>query len=130
MKARLNNEHIISLLNLISSNWKFITTLYLFIIISISLYPHEGISHNETIHDKFYHFIAYLFLTIPVSLNKPKYFFSLYLFFIVLGGFVEFLQPYFNRKQELADLIANILGIFIGAFTGHLLREKYFKPKN
>ena len=121
---------IVSLLNLISSNWKFVTVISLFIITSISLYPHEEISPIETIHDKFYHVIAYLFLTIPVSLNKPKYFFLLYLFFILLGGFIEFLQPHFNRQQELADFIANIFGIFTGALTGHFIREKYLKQKN
>ena len=121
---------IVSLLNLISSNWKFVTVISLFIITSISLYPHEEISPIETIHDKFYHVNAYLFLTIPVSLNKPKYFFLLYLFFILLGGFIEFLQPHFNRQQELADFIANILGIFTGALAGHFIREKYLKLKN
>ena len=121
---------IASLLNFISSNWKFVTAISLFIITSISLYPHEEISPIETIHDKFYHVIAYLFLTIPVSLNKPKYFFLLYLFFILLGGFIEFLQPHFNRQQELADFIANIFGIFTGALAGHFIREKYLKQKN
>lgn len=121
---------IVSLLNFISSNWKFVTVISLFIITSISLYPHEEISPIETIHDKFYHVIAYLFLTIPVSLNKPKYFFLLYLFFILLGGFIEFLQPHFNRQQELADFIANIFGIFTGALAGHFIREKYLKQKN
>ena len=121
---------IVSLLNYISSNWKFVTVIFLFIITSISLYPHEEISPIETIHDKFYHVIAYLFLTIPVSLNKPKYFFLLYLFFILLGGFIEFLQPHFNRQQELADFIANIFGIFTGALAGHFIREKYLKQKN
>ena len=121
---------IASLLNFISSNWKFVTAISLFIITSISLYPHEEISPIETIHDKFYHVIAYLFLTIPVSLNKPKYFFLLYLFFILLGGFIEFLQPHFNRQQELADFIANIFGIFTGALAGHFMREKYLKQKN
>ena len=121
---------IVSLLNFISSNWKFVTVISLFIITSISLYPHEEVSPIETIHDKFYHVIAYLFLTIPVSLNKPKYFFLLYLFFILLGGFIEFLQPHFNRQQELADFIANIFGIFTGALAGHFIREKYLKQKN
>ena len=121
---------IASLLNFISSNWKFVTAISLFIITSIYLYPHEEISPIETIHDKFYHVIAYLFLTIPVSLNKPKYFFLLYLFFILLGGFIEFLQPHFNRQQELADFIANIFGIFTGALAGHFIREKYLKQKN
>ena len=121
---------IVSLLNSISSNWKFATIISLLIVTSISLYPHEEISHNETIHDKFYHVIAYLILTIPVSLNKPKHFFLLYLFFILLGGFIEFIQPHFNRQQELADFIANIFGIFIGALAGHFIREKYLKQKN
>ena len=116
-----------SLLNFVSFNWKILTIIFLVIIVCLSLNPLQEPNYHESIHDKLYHIVAYLFLSIPISLKRPKYYLLSYLIFILLGGLIELLQPYFNRQQELADFIANIFGISIGAFLGSFARKRYFK---
>ncbi len=52
---------------------------------------------------------------------------KLWLFAIVgmvaLGGFIELLQPYFNRSGEWLDFVADTVGVGLGAVAGLLFRH-------
>jgi VanZ family protein len=41
--------------------------------------------------------------------------------YIILGGLIEFVQPYVNRYGELLDFMANLSGVIIGSLIGILL---------
>ena len=79
-------------------------------------------------NDKLYHFIAYLFLVLPIGYAQPKYTF-LYLFTLILiSGTIEVIQPYVNRYGEWLDFLANTLGIFVGFLIGKIV-SKFIKNK-
>jgi len=81
-------------------------------------------------NDKFYHIIAYAFLIFPIALensNKWKVFGVL---FLVYSGWIEWLQPLFNRDCSPKDFEANLIGIvcgFIIARTIMMVRLKESK---
>ena len=91
-------------------------------IVFVSLYPINE-SSNSSNNDKLYHFITYLLLSLPVSIRKPSSYIYIYIYFILFGGFIELIQPYFNRYNELADFIANSLGVVVGAASGLIIRK-------
>ena len=43
----------------------------------------------------------------------------------MLGGFIEIIQPLFNRYQDFLDFIFNTAGILLGIFLGIMVRKKY-----
>ena len=94
-------------------------SIYYFV---FSLFSFESTKPLNT-NDKLNHVLTYLFLTIPVAIRKPKHQFLMYLFFILFGGIIEVIQPYFNRTRDLQDFIANILGISLGVLFIEILRK-------
>lgn len=75
--------------------------------------------------DKTYHFMAFMALTIPVSTLKPKWLLLAIPAFAMFGGAIEIIQPYVGRSCELADWIADLQGIAIGAGLGLMLHWAY-----
>ena len=122
----------LNLLKAINQNilrlWKHTTILILSIIIFLSLYPLPILPMMSKGDDKLYHFIAYLFLGLPIGYAQPKYTF-LYLFTLILiSGTIEFIQPYVNRNGEWLDFLANTVGIFVGFLVGRIV-AKFMKNK-
>ena len=99
--------------------WKAFTILNLFIITYLSLYPLPELLPPSVGSDKFNHFIAYFFLTISISIARPKNYKQFMLFFIFYGGFIEIIQPYVNRHSELLDFISSTLGVIASNYIGH-----------
>lgn len=91
------------------------TVLMIFILLPSDSFP----SHKIFAIDKLWHFLSYFFLMIALTLtfkqieDFPAYYKSRAFIFTFLHACVsEFFQQYSpGRASDLADLIANILGI-------------------
>ena len=117
------------MLDFLFARWKIIIFFIIVIILLFSLYPtHSVPDHNN--NDKIGHLLMYLLLTLPISIVKPNYFYLFYLFFVLLGGFIEIIQPLFNRHQDFLDFIFNAFGILLGIFLGTIVRKKYSRITN
>lgn len=71
--------------------------------------------------DKLHHLIAYGALAFPLCFVKVPYQGRFLASFILLGGFIELVQPYVNRYGEWADFAANLAGVIIGYLIARLL---------
>jgi len=93
--------------------------LYTIAIIIISLIPIPNLPLPEfnLLHDKLFHFLMYfvMFLGWKKSnfFKEDKYFIKSLVIVFLVGLFTEFLQgtEYIERYYELADLLANSIGI-------------------
>ena len=72
--------------------------------------------------DKLYHFIAFTALVFPCALLFARTLSWVLPAALLLGGAIELIQPYVGRGGELADFLADALGVFIGAALGLTLR--------
>ena len=70
--------------------------------------------------DKLLHIIAYGAWAVPISVSRRTLErIGVYLAIIlVVGGIVEIVQPYVGREGSIADFLANLVGIGIGAAGG------------
>ena len=108
---------------------KKITILYTLLIVIISLIPIPHIPFTETSlfqWDKFFHLLVYLVMSIIwitngfLNTKKFKWFYLLYIFFIgLLIEFFQYILPT-GRYFEIADIIANGLGILLGFSISYL----------
>lgn len=103
----------------IKQYWFLICTIIIVLITSLSLTP---MPHLPSVpgSDKTHHFIAYAALFFPVALAKPKYWLSIGIFFIMVSGAIEIIQPYVNRYGEWLDLLSNSGGIICGYLLARL----------
>ena len=108
---------------MILSFWRHMTILLLLTIVFLSLYPLPQLPNMGEGVDKIYHFIAYLFLALPVAYAQPKLTVWYLLGMVLLSGSIELIQPYANRYGEWLDFLANTLGIFMGFVMGRLSRR-------
>jgi CRP-like cAMP-binding protein len=73
--------------------------------------------------DKILHFMGYAALAMVFVLAlKPKAYIPALLGLIALGVSIEFIQPLNSRGFELADMVANTVGIAVGAAVGLVTR--------
>ena len=72
--------------------------------------------------DKLYHFIAFTALVFPCALLFARTLNWVLPAALLFGGAIELIQPYVGRGGELADFVADALGVFIGAALGLTLR--------
>ena len=110
----LNNKYFNLLYLFIKKNYLFISFSILIIIAVLSLYPENLQTFHKTNYlDKIFHFIAYFFLALPVSIIKPKYWLIYIVIFLLSGLLIEFLQTFNPEHQaELLDLMSNFVGVF------------------
>lgn len=65
--------------------------------------------------DKLHHLVAFAALIFPLACVRPRWIVRLSLVLAVYGGLIEVIQPYVGRGRELADWVADLAGIAIGA---------------
>lgn len=73
--------------------------------------------------DKLHHFTAFVALTLPLAIVRPRWSVLLFVAFSAYGAAIEILQPYMGRSRELADLIADMAGVGFGIVLALLLRR-------
>ena len=101
----------------------YILTLFIALaIIWLSLSPLDALPPAPG-GDKLHHFIAYGALSFPVCFVKSPHQRLFLIGFILLGGFIELVQPYVNRYGEWADFGANLAGVIIGYVLARLLNR-------
>ena len=79
-------------------------------------------------NDKTYHILAFAGLIIPIATLQPRWLLFAIPLFILFGGMIEIIQPYFGRTRDFADWIADIKGVFIGSAFG-LILNFFFQRK-
>ena len=121
----LNNKYSNWLYLFIKKNYLFISFSILIVIAVLSLYPENLQTFHKTNYlDKIFHFIAYFFLALPVSIIKPKYWLIYILIFLLSGLLIEFLQTFNPEHQaELLDLILNFAGVFSAIYFSKFINK-------
>ena len=76
--------------------------------------------------DKFHHIVAFAAMVLPVSLARPRWLPAAALLLAAYGGAIELMQPFVGRSCELADWIADLGGIALGAGMGLIGRRLAF----
>ncbi len=71
--------------------------------------------------DKVHHILAFIALTLPSAAFYPKALVRVVLAATLYAGLIEVIQPFVGRSGEIADFLADLLGIAIGAIIGLLL---------
>ncbi|WP_435988413.1 VanZ family protein [Sulfitobacter sp. SH24] len=71
--------------------------------------------------DKVHHVLAFMALTLPSAVFYPKALVRVVLAAALYAGLIEIIQPFVGRSGEIADFLADLLGIAIGAMIGLLL---------
>ena len=121
----LNNKYFNWLYLFIKKNYLFISFSILIVIAVLSLYPENLQTFHKTNYlDKIFHFIAYFFLALPVSIIKPKYWLIYILIFLLSGLLIEFLQTFNPEHQfELLDLMSNFVGVFSAMYLSKFIKK-------
>ena len=121
----LNNKYFNWLYLFINKNYLFISFSFLIVIALLSLYPENLQTFHKTNYlDKIFHFIAYFFLALPVSIIKPKYWLIYIVIFLLSGLLIEFLQTFNPEHQaELLDLMSNFVGVFSAMYLSKFIKK-------
>jgi len=66
--------------------------------------------------DKLAHVLAFGALAAPLAFAYPRHWRAVALAVLAYGGMIEIVQPFTGRSAEWADLLADGLGAFLGAW--------------
>jgi VanZ family protein len=72
--------------------------------------------------DKVYHVIAFAALVFPTALLYARSLFWVLPATVAFGGSIELIQPYVGRTNEMADFLADVLGVGFGVTLGLTIR--------
>jgi hypothetical protein len=114
-------------LRLLERRWLMFSLFFLATITTFSLTPLPELPFAPG-SDKLHHFVAYAALMFPAALRGKRHWFVLAFVYIAWSGGIEIIQPYVNRYGEWLDLLANSIGVGIGALAG-LLSRRLLKPE-
>ena len=95
----------------------FLFSAAVMFVIVCSYYSPNFATIWESSHDKIKHIIAYFTLTVLGLAACHRFRWSKYLIFIIfaVGVIIEITQPFAGRSASIDDLIANSIGIALGA---------------
>jgi VanZ family protein len=106
-----------------------ITVLFGLAILVATLMPGSTLPHPPGT-DKLHHFLAFMVFTIPVSLQRPRKAWLIFLIALALGAAIEIVQPYVMRSRDIFDFRADAVGAALGCVIGitiAMLRGFLFK---
>lgn len=115
-----------TLFQFVANNAAVISIVILTAITTLSLLPLPELPEVAG-GDKLHHIMAYLCLAIPVTVKGEGRLLWFLLFYITWSGAIELIQPFVNRYGEWADLLANGVGLLLGAGIGLALRNQFIK---
>ncbi len=84
------------------------------IVLFFSLKPPSEENLDILISDKFLHLIAYILLVLPVLLERVYSQLMVFIVALAFGGFIELIQPFFEREADIMDFLSNAVGILFG----------------
>ena len=73
--------------------------------------------------DKLVHLIAFAALAFPLARTGRIGLLPVFIGASAFGGFIELLQPNFNRSAEVNDWIADVVGVILGIGCGLFYRR-------
>jgi len=106
----------------VTQYWRQITVLTLALITVLSLTPLAHLPDAPG-SDKTHHLVAYFALALPAAMHGGPKWLLLLPVFILWSGVIELIQPFVNRYGEWYDLVANSVGVGLGALAGEILRR-------
>lgn len=77
--------------------------------------------------DKAYHAIAFAGLVFPSALLYARSLIWVVPAALLFGGAIEIIQPYVGRAAELADFVADAVGVGFGVVAGLILRWRFLR---
>ena len=88
--------------------------------------PQVGV--EELLSDKAYHVIAFAALVFPSALLYARSLIWMVPAALLFGGAIELIQPYVGREAEVADFLADAVGLSVRIVSGLILRTALTKP--
>lgn len=107
--------------------WWQLSLLFLIVTVVLSLLPAPSLPIVAGT-DKTHHLIAYMAISFPIAVAKPKYWQGLLLLVISISGVIELIQPYVNRYTEWLDLLANSTGVLLAVILAYIW-QVFFSQK-
>lgn len=125
-KMKVNVTRVIGKISL--SCWRAVFAIGLISVATLSLLPGNAVSMPAFPHaDKLAHFIAYAALGFTGGFSFRTRVLALVIALMAYGALIEYLQSFLPmREMDVLDFIANMGGVFCGAFmaTKLLLRAE------
>lgn len=95
---------------------RVLTLILALAIAALTLTPHSPGPPGVPGMDKLVHLLAFAALAAPLAWRYPRYWAGVALAALAYGGVIEIVQPHVGRTAEGADLLADGLGAFGGAW--------------
>lgn len=102
---------------------RLLTLIVALAIAAMTLLPHPPGPPGMPGMDKLVHLLAFAALAAPLAWHHPRRWAVVALAALAYGGGIEILQPHVGRTAEWADLLADGLGAFGGAWLAARLRR-------
>ena len=87
------------------------------------LWPLEAPPAAPEGSDKLVHFIAFAALAFPLARTGRLGLIAVFIGASAFGGLIELIQPTFNRSADMADWVADTVGVVIGIGAALLYRS-------
>ena len=100
------------------------TTILAAVIAYLTLTPPRPQWSDGLLSDKAYHVIAFAALVFPSALLYQRSLIWLIPSALMFGAAIELIQPFVGRSAEIADFLADAVGVLIGTLTGLALRSQ------
>ena len=94
------------------------TTILAGIIAYLTLTPPRPQTSNGLLSDKVYHAIAFCALVFPGALLYRRSLIWLIPAALLFGAAIELVQPLVGRSAEMADFVADVIGVGCGLVLG------------
>lgn len=84
-----------------------------------TLTPNPPIPHlNTPLSDKLYHGMAFAALVFPTAWLYARGLIWILPLAVLFGGMIELVQPHMGREAEMADVMADLIGLAPGTVAG------------
>jgi len=100
-----------------------ITIIFAAVLTTVMLWPLTAAPTVPEGSDKLVHLLAFASLAFPLARTGRIGLFPLFLSTSAFGGFIEVIQPSFNRSADVNDWISDSMGALLGIVCGLALRR-------
>jgi VanZ family protein len=94
------------------------------VIAYLTLTPPRPEASDGLLSDKAYHVIAFAALILLGTLLYLRSLIWLILAALVFGAAIELVQPLVGRSAEIADFVADVVGVACGLILGLIMRRR------